>query len=294
MKIAIGIATTGRREQLTLTLRELVRQTRAPDEVLVCPVTAADLDEAALAAMPLTSRVLSGGKGLTRQRNAILRACTAHDVVLFIDDDFYPDPHYLAELEAALTAHPDIVVMTNHPIADGATGPGIQAQAALDLLAQPRKPLPDRAAAIGATYGGYGCNMAIRLDAVRASGATFDENLPLYGWLEDIDFSRQLAPRGRICHNRRLIGVHLGSKSGRTSGLRLGYSQWANPIYLHHKGTMSLSYALRHVAKNTLKNLLRSLWAEPWVDRRGRLKGNLFALRDALTRHLHPTRAADL
>ena len=47
---------------------------------------------------------------------------------------------------------------------------------------------------------------------VWGDGSRFDENLPLYGWLEDVDFCRQLARYGRIVKNIRLIGVHLGSK----------------------------------------------------------------------------------
>ena len=35
----------------------------------------------------------------------------------------------------------------------------------------------------------------------------------------------------------------------RTSGLELGYSQIANPIYMLRKGTMTPSYALRTSAK---------------------------------------------
>ena len=36
-KIAVGIATAGRRDILTEALRELSRQTRCPDKVFVCP-----------------------------------------------------------------------------------------------------------------------------------------------------------------------------------------------------------------------------------------------------------------
>ena len=69
-------------------------------------------------------------------------------------------------------------------------------------------------------------------------GVRFDENLPLYGWAEDVDFCRQLATYGRIVENARTTGVHLGSNSGRTSGVCFGYSQIANPLYLWRKGTL--------------------------------------------------------
>ncbi|AZO77314.1 hypothetical protein B5U98_17255 [Bosea sp. Tri-39] len=42
-----------------------------------------------------------------------------------------------------------------------------------------------------------------------------------------------------------LRGVHRAVKRGRTSGLRVGYSQIANTVYLARKGTMRRLRALR-------------------------------------------------
>jgi hypothetical protein len=91
-----------------------------------------------------------------------------------------------------------------------------------------------------------------------------------------------------------LSGVHLGVKSGRTSGLRFGYSQIANPIYLMRKGTMSLSFGGKSILKNLAANLFRSVRPEAYVDRVGRLKGNLFALGDLVRGKLHPGRITEL
>jgi hypothetical protein len=41
-------------------------------------------------------------------------------------------------------------------------------------------------------------------------------------------------------------------------------------------------------------NMVRSLAPEPWVDRRGRLRGNLIAIADLLRGRMHPMRAAEL
>ena len=78
--------------------------------------------------------------------------------------------------------------------------------------------------------------MIVRTAPVLAHGLRFDENLPLYGWLEDIDFARSIAPYGRVVKSMLLRGVHLGVKRGRTSGVKLGYSQIANPLYMLEKG----------------------------------------------------------
>ena len=81
--------------------------------------------------------------------------------------------------------------------------------------------------------------MIVRTAPVLAHGLRFDDNLPLYGWLEDIDFARSIAPYGRVVKSMLLRGVHLGVKRGRTSGVKLGYSQIANPLYMLRKGTFA-------------------------------------------------------
>ena len=78
--------------------------------------------------------------------------------------------------------------------------------------------------------------MSIRTSAIGA--LRFDERLPLYGWQEDIDFTSQLRASGRVVGLNTLNGVHLATKSGRISGMKFGYSQIANPVYLVRKGTM--------------------------------------------------------
>src|SRR5690606_25023936 len=105
-------------------------------------------------------------------------------------------------------------------------GPGLEFEEGQQLLAADK---PRQAPLLHATFNGYGCNMAIRMAPVREHDIRFDENLPFYAWLEDVDFSRQLVPFGRIVRADQLRGVHLGTKkAGRSPGKRLGYSQVAN------------------------------------------------------------------
>lgn len=287
-KVVVGIATTGRREQLRRTFGELARQRRLPERVIVCPADDHDYDLACGELVACPVQVVRGPRGSSAQRNAIIEACADADVVVFFDDDYYPDPGYLEQVAALFSANPDIVVATNLPLLDGAVGPGLTHEEALQALAQ--QPAPTGPDGVMPTYGGYGCNMAVRLAPVREQGVRFDENLPLYGWLEDIDFSRRLAPHGRIVRCAALRGVHLGTKRGRTSGLRLGYSQIANPVYMLRKGSMSFRYAFKQLSRNLAKNVARAPWPEPWVDRRGRLKGNCLAVLDLLRGRLAPNR----
>ncbi len=287
MKIAIAIATAGRRDVLTETVRFMSRQNRAPDEFLICPATGEDADLPALRQIVPQLRVVSSAVGSSHQRNAMMDASNA-DLVVFFDDDFLPAPDYLEELEKLFISSPDVAVATGNVLADGATGAGLDFKDGFKVLASAGPNNFTRE--LASTFNAYGCNMAVRLAAVREHGLHFDENLPLYAWLEDVDFSRQLAPYGRIVRGQRLRGVHLGTKkSGRSPGRRLGYSQIANRVYIMQKGNLPLTGVLEGCATNVLSNFLKSANPEPWTDRRGRLVGNFLALWDLLRGKLHPT-----
>ena len=73
----------------------------------------------------------------------------------------------------------------------------------------------------------------------------FDERLPLYGWQEDLDFCGALRGSGRIVKTNLVWGVHLGTKRGKGSEVRLGYSQIINPAYIARKGNISFAYAFK-------------------------------------------------
>lgn len=92
----------------------------------------------------------------------------------------------------------------------------------------------------------------------------------------------------------KAYGVHLGVKGGRVSGRKLGYSQVMNPIYLNRKNTMTLRHALEQIGRNVVANVIMSVRPEPYIDRRGRLFGNLIALFDIIRLRLTPERAATL
>jgi GT2 family glycosyltransferase len=290
LTLALGIATAGRKEVLGETLRELGHQTRMPDRLIVCPADERDLDPAAWAGLAVAPDIVLGPRGSCAQRNAILAACDAVDLLVFLDDDFFPAPDFLAATEALFRDHPDVALATGVVLADGTKGPGLGFDEARAHLAGTSA----RADAIEPIDHAWGCNMAIRMAPVRRHGIRFDEDLPLYGWCEDYDFSRRVAPHGRIvlCHG--LQGVHLGTKSGRTSGVRLGYSQVANPLHLMRKGTMSARFALRLIVKPFLANIVRSWRPEPETDRAGRLRGNLMAMGDLLRGTLTPRRIIEL
>jgi GT2 family glycosyltransferase len=289
LRLAIGIATRGRAATLAALLPEIAKQTMQPNRIVVCGTQPDDL-VGIEQGHPV--ELLISTPGLPNQRNAILATLQDCDIVLFLDDDFLMAPRYIEATLAAMQAHPDIVVSTGALIADDARGPGLSVTQALAMVEEHagRGLIPgwDRAA------HGYGCNMALRLAPIFAHGLSFDERLPLYGWSEDVDFTHRLGCHGVIVKIRGAQGVHLGVKSGRTPGRRLGYSQVANPIYLFGKGSYSFGRAFRSVGRNLAANAMRAVQPEPFIDRRGRLHGNVVALADLLRGRLRPERMLDL
>lgn len=282
-RLAVVYATVGRAAVLSEVLGHLVHQTRRPDRVLISAVSTADTAGAEQSAMP--AEIIYGEKGLCAQRNHALATLGDDvDIVLFLDDDFVPADDYLAELVALFDTHADIVGATGRVIADGVKTPGYTFQDALRFLAEDRRPAPELHKCVAL----YGCNMAIRVSAAR--DMTFDEKLPFYGWLEDVDYTYRLGRRGRMVNSSTLTGVHLATKSGRTSGLRFGYSQVANPIYMWRKGSIPPRLVFEQIGKNLLSNVARAVRPEPYIDRRGRLLGNLRGVRDLLTARLDPER----
>ena len=134
--------------------------------------------------------------------------------------------------------------------------------------------------------------MAFRASKIR--DLKFDERLPLYGWQEDVDFSAQLRGRGRIIATNLLCGVHLGTKKGKISGVRFGYSQVINPLYIFRKGNMSLRRASFLIFKNIVANAAKSAFPEEYIDRWGRLKGNMIGLLHVAKGKLDPMYALKL
>jgi GT2 family glycosyltransferase len=266
-------------------VRHLEAQTRPPDEVIISAPDASHVE--AYDGDRFTVTNVFGATGLTIQRNAALELALARraDAVTFFDDDFIPSDNYLAEVAVAFRTNPHWSVVMGRVVADGARGSELDWKAGLAVLRSaaehPAKP------GVVEHVGAYGCNMSVRVSAI--GELRFDERLPLYGWLEDIDFTSQLRRNGRVIELRHVLGVHLGVRSGgRVSGRRLGYSQVMNPIYLVSKGTVPFSFAMKLMVCNVIANLTRSLWPEAHVDRWGRLWGNSLAACHVMLGRIEP------
>lgn len=282
-EVAVVIATRGRPAIVERTVQHLLSsQTVNPSAVFVSCVDVADAGSCA--DLPDVNVILSAG-GLAAQRNAGLeRVAKIAEFVVFFDDDFVADKRWIESAVEAFREDERAVAITGHVLADGVKGPGIAFDDAIKIIstydgkAEWKRLAP---------FSPYGCNMAFRLSAV--NDLRFDERLPLYGWLEDRDFGAMLARAGgSLVKISSAYGVHLGSKAGRLSGNRLGYSQVVNPVYMHKKGTMPAGLMVRQISRNFASNLFGAFTVDPYVDRIGRLKGNVRGFADLLMGRADP------
>ena len=287
MRLFVSIPTTNRPLVLAATVKYIARQTRRPDKLVIVVAEEHDIDRDAIGELPFPIQILKSERGSTMQRNAALDLLDRDDLLLFLDDDFVMAPDYLETLERLFAEHSDVVMVTGNVLADGIHGPGLDFDDAWRRV-QERPDTANRD--LQDIYNCYGCNMALRARPVVDHDLRLDDRLKLYAWLEDVDFSRQMSAYGRIVKSPDLRGVHLGTKTGRSKGLALGYAQVANPLYLRAKGTMSLRRALTIMSRNLVSNLIKSLKPEPTIDRWGRLKGNMNALGDLILGRMAPER----
>jgi GT2 family glycosyltransferase len=285
MRIGLVIATHKRDTLVGELLNSIQSQSRLPDEVVLSAVEFSDVPEIPALGFPV--KVLLGQAGSCKQRNTGIEYLTGRvDIIVFLDDDFWMAINYLEELDRLFASDSTIVGTTGKVIADGATSAGFSVTQAEALLRSYQARYVRKRSVTIDVPDAYGCNMAFRMrciDAIR-----FDERLPLYGWQEDVDFSAQVRKFGRLVRAEATWGVHLGTKVGKTSGLRFGYSQVINPLYVYKKGNMGLSAAGSLILRNLLANTIKSVLPEPYIDRRGRLRGNLIGLAHVLRGRLDP------
>lgn len=291
-RLVVAIPSTGRAPILPDTVRAIALQEKLPDLLILSLVSPDDIGDLDPETLPFPVSVVYGRKGATAQRNRVFEECNPDDVVLMLDDDFLMAPDYLQKTLEVFRDDPEVVLATGTVLADGIRGPGYDHEQGRALLAKLNTDsLP---ATVKPAFSGYGCNFAFRVSVVAAYELWFDEDLPLYSWLEDVDFSRRIARYGKLVKSGAMRGVHLGTKTGRTPGVKLGYSQIANPVYLLRKGSMTLGHTLEMTSRNTLSNLGHSFQPRPYADFRGRLKGNLIAIADLLRGRISPGRILDL
>ena len=187
MKVSVIVATKDRVEELIRFLESLRTQASPPDELIVVDGSETP-DEPRLKPVldSLPWRVVyvrTERQGITVQRNIGLGArLPSAELIGFFDDDVVLEADYLRMIVDAFQQDKAkrIGGMNGFPLVDG--NRRNSRNPVYELI-----DVPDL----------YGCNMVYRAEAI--GNLRFDENLALYGWMEDWDFSK------RVARNRRLV-----------------------------------------------------------------------------------------
>lgn len=295
MKVSAIICSVGRAEVLKDTVESLLRQSYPVGEIIIGTPSSENIAQATLSHAAV--KLVLTPMGLTVQRNVCLsRVAPSSELIAFFDDDMELSPSYLAAMVALFKRDPELVASSGNLLYDGGIGKCISRGRAKELCEETAiewkendaiRTLPRRFA--------YGCNMVYRASAI--STIKFDEGLPLYGWLEDSDFSHA-ASKGRPAPvtNCEAYAVHLGWRSGRIAGRRLGFSQIVNPFYLWRKSRV---FPLRQIAihywlRCLVGNVLGLMFGEPIEDRPGRLYGNCLGFVHLLRGKADPQHAMNI
>lgn len=288
----VVIASTGRAETLHETLVALGRQTAPAARILVSTVREEDVAPASRG-LP-GCRFLTGARGLCAQLNRALRETTEDEELVFVfDDDVEPAETYLAEMTRAFMENPGHVALGGQVIHDGARAKVRWSRAEATRWLRERN---GQAGASGRVEGTqavlYGCSMAFRRKTLLAE--LFDEALPLYSWLFEVDHCRRLHRHGAVGNTATPV-AHLASTKGKMSDRRMGYAQVANPYHLwRRKGTMGAAEFWRHTLAALAANSLKMFVPGDPVDRIGRLRGNLWALVEIAQGTSSPKRIEEL
>jgi glycosyltransferase involved in cell wall biosynthesis len=270
---------------LHTTVEGLLKQTILPDSIVLslCDEGSVLRETEALPGV----HCVFGPPGSSIQRNtAIPLARTPY--VLFLDDDVELAPDYIEQMERIFGEDKSIAASGGGVIADGArNGNEIEREAAIREILEYR----GSRACVGVAFADLcGFNMFVRNNVLRTE--RFDERLPLYGWLEDRDFLHRCAKHGKIVRHQGAWIVHLATRSGRTSDVRLGYTKIANPWYMWRKSVITSlpELIVRYWMKTTLANIIRAIMPKQpqSPDYKKRLKGNLLAYRDLVLFRIDP------
>jgi GT2 family glycosyltransferase len=286
--ISVVIASLGRKAVLHETVLSILKQTLLPAEIVIS-VPSLDHVEDRTRELPRV-RVVIAPRGSSAQRNHAVRSLPdTCRYVAFFDDDMELDVHWLERMFDMVDSDPDVVLATGVLIADGAGSGGIPREAAKRLVDGDSAGQGKGSAEITDVPG----VQANHMFCCRwlADELSFDERLPLYGWLEDLDFSLRARVYGRIVRTSSCRSVHLAHQSGRVSGYRLGYSQIMNPVYIMKKGTGL-----------TPRKVMRVFWLPVLLKnacmfwnrvRRERFVGHLRAISMLLRGRIEPERVVD-
>jgi GT2 family glycosyltransferase len=293
-RIAAIIASTGRALVLRETVESILAQTLRPERLVIAVIKEADCD--ILAGEFAGVEVIIARKGLSAQLNDAVGLLDIDiDYVCFFDDDVVLVSDYIQNMVRFLQTRNDVVALSGHAFCDG----NITGEKARALVAKP--PAIDPIFRnTGKHWVLYGCNMVIRRGVLARE--KFDERFVLYAWMFEVEITYRLLAYGKVGRYSGGRLVHLKVQAGRISGVRYGYSEVVNRVYLALRPALASRrpYIVTWAIYNSVKALvLNSLYSithrnDPCIDYAGRVRGNLKAFGDLLLFKVMPEQIHNL
>lgn len=261
--LSIVIPTCNRPALLRQTLATITCGTLLPEEVIVVDQSRDPAETKRLAVLfgkPIAFHVIHlPVPSLTHARNEGLRKCS-NDIVLFTDDDVLLGSDALERMLLLFTDRSVALVAAPDRRLQGATRRALPDIAGL-IFARKKIKEPAGYMMKGAMLGRYptdpltlvptewaqGFFFALRRGIWQLSGLRFDENLPAYGYGEDLDFTRRFVAFARLRGMRAILDPaihveHLASSTGRMNNRR------ATSMYVLHRYYLSRKhFPMKHL-----------------------------------------------
>lgn len=261
--LSVVICTKDRASDLALAIGSLLYQTELPDELIVVDAGRSNgirrrVERQLDGALPLAYTRTSAG--LTRQRNIGIGMASGH-LILFLDDDVFLAADFvevvkrvfLRDEQEAIQAV-QCTIVDEYPRQSAARARGSRAQTvrsfgqrvmahAFLLTTQGDGSMKasgfQARAGLGRLAGQVqalsGC-ACFRRSAFSAIG--FDEGLGGFGWMEDVDISRQLKAQGLYAYYEpAAVLLHRNSLAGRDDPVTYGRMMIRNHAFLFRKHT---------------------------------------------------------
>ena len=251
---AVIIATYNRANELKQCIEHMEKSTVFPKRIIIIDASSEKVEFSYHGKLNIDYHHVTQ-TGLTVQRNIGIDMLEPQtEIVTFLDDDMYVDAHYFENLYVAFQENEEMIGAEGALRIDGGR-----------RLEIPKCNLPLKTL--------YGCNMSFRYSAI--AHERFDENLKLYAFKEDWDFSYRLACKGKYLKLYKCTGEHEISPKRAVNDEKMGYMWVANDCYIKRKNRIFsvacifyyLAYMARHLlcfwktsSRKRLKGALRAFW----------------------------------
>lgn len=245
----IIIATYNRKDDLKVCIESILSQEELPDNLIIVDSSDENKDKEEIRNYIKNIKsinikyIITDKKGSSIQRNIGLDEISENcKIVTFLDDDIILEKSYISEIKKAFKDL-SIVGISGFLIRNGSIVNKVPKDTTKKI-----------------TDSLYGCNMSFRKDAI--ADIRFDENLKLYAFMEDWDFSYRIGKKGKMYYIYEARAVHNTSSKGRVNNKKYGFMLIANRYYLHKKNNIlnlnDYIYFVMCILKNCILSFKKS------------------------------------